>query len=54
MTSSNHPGSYPADIHCYTAAEFLRRRESTPAVSDVVDHGLLLFEDTRLLSAPRR
>ena len=36
-----------ADIHCYTAAEFLRRRESTPIVRNVVERGLLLFEDTQ-------
>ena len=35
-----------ADIHCYTAPEFLRRRASTPAVRAVVEQGLLLFEDT--------
>jgi len=35
-----------ADIHCYTAEEFLRRRRSMPQVSRVVERGLLLFEDT--------
>ena len=34
-----------ADIHCYTAAEFLRRRTSTPLVRDVAERGVLLFED---------
>jgi hypothetical protein len=33
----------PAEIHCYTAAEYLRRRESTPAVRAVAQDGLLLF-----------
>jgi hypothetical protein len=36
----------PADVHCYTTPEFLRRRESTPGVRAVVERGLLLFEDT--------
>ncbi len=40
-----------ADIHCYTAAEFLRRRESTPLVREVVAHGLLLYEDSQPFSA---
>ncbi len=35
-----------ADVHCYTLDEFLRRRTTTPAVKAVVDHGLLLFEDS--------
>ena len=41
-----------ADIHCYTAPEFLRRRSSTPAVSSVVTQGLLLFEDTADFEGP--
>jgi hypothetical protein len=36
----------PADVHCYTTPEFLRRRTSTPAITAVVERGLLLFEDT--------
>jgi uncharacterized protein len=36
----------PADVHCYTTPEFLRRRTSTPAIKSVVERGLLLFEDT--------
>ncbi len=43
-----------ADIHCYTAAEFLRRRESTPLVRNVVERGLLLFEDTQPFSVASR
>jgi hypothetical protein len=35
-----------ADIHCYTVAEFLRRRTSLPLITNVVERGLLLFEDT--------
>ena len=35
----------PADVHCYTTEEFLRRRTSTPAVKAVFERGLLLFED---------
>jgi uncharacterized protein len=35
-----------ADLHCYTLEEFLRRRQTTPAVKAVVDRGLLLFEDS--------
>ncbi|MGA2010776.1 MAG: hypothetical protein ABSH51_09635 [Solirubrobacteraceae bacterium] len=35
----------PADVHCYTIEEFLRRRTTTPVVRAVVDRGLLLFED---------
>jgi hypothetical protein len=36
----------PADVHCYTTPEFLRRRTSTPGIRAVVERGLLLFEDT--------
>jgi hypothetical protein len=36
----------PAEIHCYTAAEYLRRRHSTPAVRAVAESGLLLFADS--------
>ena len=35
-----------ADIQCYTAAEFLRRRTTNPGLAIVVERGLLLFEDT--------
>ena len=35
-----------AEIHCYTAAEYRRRRESTPAVRAVAERGLLLWEDS--------
>jgi hypothetical protein len=42
-----------ADLHCYTPAEFLRRRESTPAIKDVVERGLLLFEDSEPFNAAR-
>lgn len=34
-----------AEIHCYTPAEFLRRRASMPLIANVVQRGLLLYED---------
>jgi hypothetical protein len=39
-----------ADVHCYTLAEYLRRKETTPAVRRVVERGMLLFEDSDPLS----
>lgn len=39
-----------AEIHCYTAPEFLRRRKRTPQIARVVERGLLLFEDTGYLA----
>lgn len=44
----------PAEIHCYTAPEFLRRRTSTPAVKAVTERGLLLLEDTAAMASPPR
>ena len=44
----------PAEFHCHTAAEFLRRRETTPAVAAVVQHGLLLFADSEPFTAVAR
>jgi hypothetical protein len=35
----------PADVHCYTPAEFERRRESLPIVRDVAEHGLELLPE---------
>ena len=35
-----------ADVHCYTLAEYLRRRETTPAVRRVVERGMLLLEES--------
>lgn len=32
-----------ADVHCYTRAEFERKRDSTPTVRDAVWHGLDLL-----------
>ena len=32
-----------ADVHCYTRAEFERKRDSMPAVKDAVWHGLDLL-----------
>ncbi len=43
-----------AEFHCYTAAEYLRRRETTPAVRAVVEHGLLLFADSEPFTAVAR
>ena len=34
-----------ADVHCYTPAEFLRKRETMPVVRDVAERGMLLYED---------
>jgi hypothetical protein len=34
-----------AEIHCYTPAEFLRRRATMPLIANVVQRGLLLYED---------
>lgn len=42
-----------ADIHCYTAAEYLRRRASTPAVRAVAERGLLLFADSEPFQTAR-
>jgi len=36
----------PADVHCYTAAEYLRRRENAPAVRAAAEDGLMLFADS--------
>ena len=35
-----------ADIHCYTPAEYLRRRETTPSVRAAAERGVLLYADT--------
>ena len=35
-----------ADIHCYTPAEYLRRRQTTPAVWKAAEQGILLYADT--------
>jgi hypothetical protein len=34
-----------ADVHCYTPAEFERRRELLPAVRDAAEHGLELLPE---------
>ena len=34
-----------ADVHCYTPAEFERRREALPAVRDAAEHGLELLPE---------
>ena len=33
----------PVDVHCYTPAEFERRRETLRVVRDAVEHGLELL-----------
>lgn len=35
----------PADIHCYTPAEFERKRVSMPAVRETAEHGVDLLSD---------
>lgn len=40
-----------ADFHCYTPAEYLRRRETTPAVRAAAEHGLLLYADSEPFTA---
>lgn len=35
-----------ADVHCYTAAEFERKRGTMPIVRRVTETGMLLFQDT--------
>jgi hypothetical protein len=42
-----------AEVHCYTAEEFSRKRVSTPAVKAVAERGLLLYEDSAPGAAPR-
>ena len=34
-----------ADVHCYTPAEFERKRESLPAVREAAEHGLELLPE---------
>jgi hypothetical protein len=35
-----------ADVHCYTLEEYLRRKETIPAVRRIAERGMLLFEDS--------
>jgi hypothetical protein len=35
----------PADVHCYTPAEFERKRESLPVVREAAEHGLELLPE---------
>jgi hypothetical protein len=42
-----------ADVHCYTPAEFERKRTTLRVVADVVTRGMLLFEDN-VLAGPVR
>ena len=34
-----------ANVHCYTPEEFARKRVTMPAVRDVAQRGMLLYED---------
>lgn len=34
-----------ADVHCYTPQEFERKRTTLPAVRNVAENGMLLYED---------
>jgi hypothetical protein len=34
-----------ADVHCYTPAEFERKRTTMPVVRSVSERGMLLYED---------
>jgi uncharacterized protein len=43
-----------ADIHCYTPAEYLRRRATTPAVRAAAERGVLLYADTEPFAAASR
>jgi hypothetical protein len=42
----------PADVHCYTPAEFDRRRESVPAVRRVVAEGIDLLNPNGAATRP--
>ena len=35
----------PADVHCYTPAEFERKRETLPLVREAAEHGLELLPE---------
>ena len=35
----------PADVHCYTPKEFQRKRASMPVLRNVVQEGMLIYED---------
>jgi hypothetical protein len=35
----------PADVHCYTPKEFERKRATMPILRDVVQRGMLIYED---------
>lgn len=36
----------PADVHCYTPAEFERKRSTLRVVREALEHGLDLFAET--------
>jgi hypothetical protein len=35
----------PADVHCYTPKEFERKRATMPILRNVVQRGMLIYED---------
>ncbi len=35
----------PADVHCYTPKEFERKRATMPVLRNVVQRGMLIYED---------
>lgn len=47
-----HEMGAAADVHCYTPAEYERKRVSTAAVFAVAERGMLLYEDRVTGSAP--
>ena len=38
----------PADVHCYTPAEFERKREQLEVVREAAEHGLELLPEPAL------
>ncbi len=43
LWDSSALGGHPADVHCYTPAEFSRRRESLRVVRRAVERGMQLL-----------
>ena len=43
----------PAEIHCFTAEEYVRRRQSAPAIRAIAERGLLLFADSEPFAGDR-
>ena len=42
----------PADVHCYTPAEFERKREQLAVVREAAEHGLELLPEPAVTSRP--